>query len=80
MKEKIPAMPCLKCGKVLAILGEMQEGSKVYGVDKDTSNRFHTDENGNNYIICKFCGAKNALVSDHSKPGLPQLRLSHLLK
>lgn len=79
MKEKISAMPCLKCGKVLAILGEMDPGSKVFGIDKDTQNRFHNDKDGS-YIICKFCGAKNGLISDHNKPGSPQLRLSHLIE
>lgn len=78
MKDKIPAMPCLKYGKVLAILGKL--GPEAFGIDEDTRNRFHTDNKGNSYIICKFCGAKNALVNDHSKPGLPQLRLSHLIE
>lgn len=78
MEEKTPAMPCLKCGKVLAILGEL--GPEAFGIDEDTRNRYKTDENGNHYIICKFCGAKNVLVSDHSKKGLPQLRLSHLIE
>ena len=76
MQEKTPAMPCLKCGKVLALLGELGPGA--YGIDEDTKKRFHTNEQGNSYIVCKFCGAKNALVIN-DKPGLPQLRLSHLI-
>jgi hypothetical protein len=78
MEDKIPAMLCLKCGKILAILGEPEPG--MFGIDKDTSKRFYTDENGNIYIVCKFCEAKNALIKDHTKPGPLQLRLSHLIE
>jgi len=79
MKEKTPAMPCLKCGKVLAILGEMEPDLKVFGVDKETSNRFYNDKDGC-YIVCKFCGAKNGLIPDHSRSGLPQLKLDRLIE
>lgn len=77
MEEKISKWPCLKCGKVLAILGE--QGPGAFGIDEDTNKRFKTDGNGNNYIICKFCGAKNGLIP-YNKPGLLQLKLIHLIK
>ncbi|NQT67103.1 MAG: hypothetical protein HQ569_05970 [Actinobacteria bacterium] len=78
MKEKISAIPCLKCGEVLATLKEM--GPEVSGIDKDAHNRFLADERGNRYIVCKFCGAKNGLISFRSKTGLLQFKLDHLIE
>ena len=45
MKKKTPAMICLECGKILAILRELGPG--VYGIDEDSSKRFKADEYGN---------------------------------
>jgi len=78
MKDKIPIIKCLKCGKALALLEELQENPKVFEIDQDSGDRFHNDKNGY-YIACRFCGAKNGFVPDN-KPGLPGLRLSHLIE
>ncbi len=74
MKEKIYAMQCLNCGKILAYLGKLSEN--VLGIDEDGSNRFKTDKEGS-YIKCKFCGKKNGFISDKEE-GLPILRLSYI--
>ena len=76
MVKKQYAMRCLKCGKVLALLGELSKD--VFAIDEDTKNRYKREDD-QAYIVCKFCGAKNALVRN-DKPGLPSERLSHIIE
>ncbi len=76
MKEKLYAIQCLNpdCGKILTFLVKLSKNA--FGIDEDANNRFHTDEKGS-YIICKFCGKKNAFVNS-KEDGLPILRLSYI--
>ena len=77
MKDNLYAMKCLNpsCGKVLVYLGKM--GENAFGLIKDDGEkRFFTDEKGS-YIVCKFCGKKNAFISTREK-GLPIFKLSYI--
>jgi hypothetical protein len=77
LKEKLYTIRCLNpnCGKILAYFGKIDENIIGF-VNDDIEKRFFTDEKGS-YIVCKFCGKKNAFKSN-TKKGIPVLILSHI--
>jgi len=64
-------MKCLKCGKMLVEPGKFLNNGSIL-VDSETSVPLES-ENGDTFMRCKHCGAKNIMASDSPDSGPEKL-------
>jgi DNA-directed RNA polymerase subunit RPC12/RpoP len=69
--------PCLNCGAVILINAQLDEAGHIAF---DTLTQIELQEvEGDLYIKCQKCGAKNCAELEAIPNGLPQLRLTHVI-